>query len=120
MNIRGIADNTKGPYPAMGKEDDIPNVLALAPGRATNLILGRLKHAIETGIYASGDQLPAERQLAVTFGAARSTVRKVLDQLEQMNLVTRRAGSGTFVNYPGPEQHSLTDVAALVSPLQLI
>jgi DNA-binding FadR family transcriptional regulator len=120
MNIRGVADKTKDLYPTMGKEEEITNVLALAPGRATNLILGRLKHAIETGIYAYGDQLPAERQLAVTFGAARSTVRKVLDQLEQMNLVTRRAGSGTFVNYPGPEHHSLNDVAALVSPLQLI
>ena len=80
----------------------------------------RLKQAIETGIYAYGDQLPAERQLAVTFGAARSTVRKVLDQLEHMKLVTRRAGSGTFVNYPGPDHHSINDVAALVSPLQLI
>jgi DNA-binding FadR family transcriptional regulator len=96
------------------------DVLMLAPGRATGVILNRLKDAIETGIYADGDQLPAERQLAVTFGAARSTVRKVLDQLEQMNLVTRRAGSGTFVSYVGPEPQNLNDVAALVSPLQLI
>ena len=86
--------------------ENIVDVLALSPGRANNVILSRLKHAIETGIYAYGDQLPAERQLALTFGAARSTVRKVLDQLEQMKLVTRRAGSGTFVNFPGPEQTS--------------
>jgi DNA-binding FadR family transcriptional regulator len=93
----------------------------LAPvGRANHVILNRLKHAIETGIYADGDQLPAERQLAVTFGAARSTVRKVLDQLEQMKLVTRRAGSGTFVSFPGPEANDLHDVSAVVSPLQLI
>lgn len=104
----------------MGKHEDIADVLAFAPGRATNVILARLKQAIETGIYANGDQLPAERQLAVTFGAARSTVRKVLDQLEQMKLVTRRAGSGTFVSYPGPGADDLSDVAALVSPLQLI
>jgi DNA-binding FadR family transcriptional regulator len=104
----------------MGKHEDIPDVLALAPSRATNVILGRLKQAIETGIYANGDQLPAERQLAGTFGAARSTVRKVLNQLEQMKLVTRRAGSGTFVNYSGPGNDDLNDVAALVSPLQLI
>lgn len=95
------------------------DVLA-APARANNAILARLKHAIEAGIYANGDQLPAERQLAVTFGAARSTVRKVLDQLEQMKLVTRRAGSGTFVNFPEPESNDLNDVAALVSPLQLV
>jgi DNA-binding FadR family transcriptional regulator len=104
----------------MGKHEDIADVLAFSSGRATNIILGRLKQAIETGIYASGDQLPAERQLAVTFRAARSTVRKVLDQLEQMKLVTRRAGSGTFVNNPGPGDDDLNVVAALVSPLQLI
>ena len=100
-----------------GGDEEIIDVLALSPGRTANVIFGRLKQAIETGIYASGDQLPAERQLALTFGAARSTVRKVLDQLEQMKLVTRRAGSGTFVNYLRPEDE---DVAAFVSPLQLI
>jgi DNA-binding FadR family transcriptional regulator len=104
----------------LGSRGDVGEVLAFAPSRATNVILNRLKQAIETGIYANGDQLPAERQLAVTFGAARSTVRKVLDQLEQTKLVTRRAGSGTFVNYAGPGEHDLNDVAALVSPLQLI
>lgn len=118
MTLRAVTAKAKGPYPAMANDDEIAD--ALARGRATNVILTRLKHAIETGIYASGDQLPAERQLAVTFGAARSTVRKVLDQLEHMNLVTCRAGSGTFVNGSGPEQHNLDDVAALVSPLQLI
>jgi len=104
----------------MASYEELADVLAAPQARTNNVILNRLKHAIETGIYANGDQLPAERQLAATFGAARSTVRKVLDQLEQMKLVTRRAGSGTFVNYPGPENNDLNDVAALVSPLQLI
>jgi GntR family transcriptional regulator, uxu operon transcriptional repressor len=117
MTFRAAAKSTD---PAPAKHDAAVSLPALAPGRATNVILGRLKDAIETGIYAHGDQLPAERQLAETFGAARSTVRKVLDQLEELHLVRRRAGSGTFVNYPGPEQHNLEDVAALVSPLQLI
>jgi DNA-binding transcriptional MocR family regulator len=49
-----------------------------------------------TGVYADGDQLPAERQLAVTFRNGRSTIRKVLDQLEQKNLASRRVGSGTL------------------------
>ena len=34
----------------MGKHEDIAEVLAFAPGRANNVILGRLKQAIETGI----------------------------------------------------------------------
>jgi DNA-binding FadR family transcriptional regulator len=64
--------------------------------------------------------LPAERQLALAFGTARSTIRKVLDQLEQKNLVVRRAGAGTFVNYAGPVHQGTEDIADLVSPLQLI
>lgn len=94
--------------------------LLAASSRTTKTILARLERAIETGVYADGDQLPAERQLAVTFGTARSTIRKVLDELEQKKLVVRRMGSGTFVNYGGPRHQGLEDVADLVSPLQLI
>jgi len=90
------------------------------PSRTTRVIMARLEKAIETGVYADGDQLPAERQLAITFGTARSTIRKVLDELEKKDLVVRRVGSGTFVNYPGPRHQGLEDVADLVSPLQLI
>ena len=89
-------------------------------GPSVNIILARIKQAIETGVYADGDQLPAERQLAITFGTARSTIRKVLDHLEQRNLVVRRMGSGTFVNYAGPVHQGMDEVADLVSPLQLI
>jgi DNA-binding FadR family transcriptional regulator len=72
------------------------------------------------GVYADGDQLPPERQLAVAFGTARSTIRKALDQLEEKAMVVRRVGSGTFVNYKGPLVDSMTDVTDLISPLQLI
>ena len=88
--------------------------------RSASVILARIRQAIETGVYADGDQLPAERQLAITFGTARSTIRKVLDQLADKNLVVRRVGSGTFVNYAGPIHQGMEDIADLVSPLQLI
>ncbi len=94
--------------------------LVQGSGRAANLILARIKRAIETGVYADGDQLPAERQLAITFGTARSTIRKILDQLEQRKLIVRRVGSGTFVNFSGPIRPGMEDIADLVSPLQLI
>lgn len=83
-------------------------------------IKGRLRRAIETGVYADGDQLPPERQLAVAFGAARSTIRRALDELEAAGLVVRRVGSGTFVTYAGPLQTPLDDITDLISPLQLI
>ncbi len=99
--------------------DEIDHLIP-ASGRAANVILARIKRAIETGVYADGEQLPAERQLAITFGTARSTIRKILNQLEQSKLIVRRVGSGTFVNFNGPIRPGMEDITDLVSPLQLI
>ena len=57
----------------------------------------------------------------MAFSAARSTIRKALDELVSASgLVVRRVGSGTFVNYAGPLQSPLDDITDLISPLQLI
>ena len=77
-----------------------------------------LRRAIETGAYSEGDRLPPERQLALTFDAARSTVRRALDQLAKAGLVSRRLGSGTYVG-AGGGQHG-ADLADQISPLQLV
>jgi DNA-binding FadR family transcriptional regulator len=89
------------------------------PGRGVGAISAYLRRAIETGAYSDGDRLPPERQLAVTFDAARSTVRRALDQLEKAGLISRRLGSGTFVGTPGVTGHA-ADLADQISPLQLI
>ncbi|MDP9138940.1 MAG: GntR family transcriptional regulator, partial [Pseudomonadota bacterium] len=105
---------------ALQREEADAENFGLVPAKSANAITARLRHAIETGVFGDGDQLPPERQLAVALGTARSTIRKALDQLEQKNLVMRRVGSGTFVNYAGPLQSTAGDVADLISPLQLI
>ncbi len=79
-----------------------------------------LQRAIETGAYSEGDRLPPERQLATTFRAARSTVRRALDQLEKSGLVSRRLGSGTFVGATAEANRRNVDLADQISPLQLI
>ena len=89
-------------------------------GRGVGAISAHLKRAIETGTYGHGDQLPPERELALTFRAARSTVRRALDQLENAGLVSRRLGSGTFAISSGAPEHVGGNVAELISPLQLI
>ncbi len=88
--------------------------------RGAGAILSELRRAIETGAYGEGDQLPPERQLAATFNAARSTVRRALDQLERAGLVSRRLGSGTFVSSPGEAEPASGNIADRISPLQLI
>lgn len=93
-------------------------VLTSSPGAGS--ITTRLRRAITTGVYADGERIPPERQLALAFGAARSTIRKALDQLESEGLVTRRVGAGTFVSYAGPLQGTTGEIADFISPLQLI
>ncbi len=90
------------------------------PNRGVGAISAYLQRAIETGAYSEGDRLPPERQLATCFNAARSTVRRALDQLEKAGLVSRRLGSGTFVGATASAGHRSADLANGTSPLQLI
>jgi DNA-binding FadR family transcriptional regulator len=86
--------------------------------RGAREIAAQLHEAILQGAHVHGQRLPAERQLAQHFGMSRSTVRAALRQLEEMALVTRRIGSGTFVNHP--VEPSEIQVAENTSPLELI
>ncbi|MEL7544045.1 MAG: FadR/GntR family transcriptional regulator [Pseudomonadota bacterium] len=89
-------------------------------GRGASAIVARIRHAIETGVFSDGDKLPPERDLATSFGSARSTIRKALDQLEIDGLVRRRVGSGTFVTYRDEVHGVAGEISDLISPLQLI
>lgn len=56
------------------------------------------------GIWAPGDLLPSEMQLAAEWGVSQGTVRKALDAMAAENLVTRKQGRGTFVARPDDER----------------
>ena len=89
-------------------------------GRHVGQITAQLREAIRSGIYVHGDQLPAERELADRFDTARSTIRKVLFNLESEGLIERRVGSGTFVKYDDISIGAAHDIVSRVSPLELI
>jgi GntR family transcriptional regulator len=57
-------------------------------------LIGRLS----SGVWKPGSALPSELDLARELGVSSGTVRKALDDMEAMRLVTRRQGRGTFVN----------------------
>ena len=44
-----------------------------------------------------GEYLPSEKQLAYEFGVSRPTVRRALEYLEALGLISRRRGDGTKV-----------------------
>ena len=92
--------------------------LPSASGLGAAGIAARLREAIMEGRYAFGERLPAERDLTTHFGASRGTVREALRRLEELHLVSRRIGSGTFVSYRASPHEE--DIAELTSPIELI
>lgn len=112
--MRAPGRRTHAPDPARAAVAGVP--LASAHGSAG--IAARLRRAITDEVYAFGDRLPPEREIARSFGASRTTVRKALHQLEQRNFVERKIGSGTFVVYG--HQAGDRQIADITSPLELI
>jgi DNA-binding FadR family transcriptional regulator len=94
---------------------------AIQSGSAS--IAARLRRAILEGEYSYQTRLPAERELAEFFSASRGTIRAALNQLEEMGLLVRRVGSGTFVIYKADSElldGEGGDIAEITSPLELI
>ncbi len=56
-----------------------------------------LQREIAAGLYAAGDRLPPEAELAKTLNVAVGTLRKALSELASRGLLERRQGSGTYV-----------------------
>jgi len=52
---------------------------------------------IGIGEYRVGEYLPSEKQLAHEFGVSRPTVRRALENIEALGLISRRRGDGTRV-----------------------
>ena len=56
-----------------------------------------LRLRIEQGEWRVGQRIPKIEDLMATYGAARSTLREALAQLESEGLIRRSRGAGTFV-----------------------
>ncbi len=108
-----------GASPAGGEEDAegrdrLPDVVT----KGSAAIATTLQKAILKGSYAYGERLQPERVLAKHYGTSRSTIREALSRLEDLKLVTRRIGSGTYVSYHRtPDGHVM---AYRTSPVELI
>jgi len=65
-------------------------------------IAGKLERTIVSGTIAAGERLPAERQLAASFGASRGSIREALRTLEEKGLLEIRRGTqgGAYVRPP--------------------
>jgi GntR family transcriptional repressor for pyruvate dehydrogenase complex len=67
----------------------------------TNLLILRFQKLMREGVLTPGALLPSERELAATFGVARSSLRQAMKVLETMGVVTQKVGDGTYLSTDG-------------------
>jgi DNA-binding FadR family transcriptional regulator len=67
------------------------------PRPATEQAVGAIMNLLTSGELGPGDRLPTERDLALSLGVARSTVREAIRGLERMRVLQVRHGEGIFV-----------------------
>lgn len=60
-------------------------------------IVKQIMNLVAEGILNVGDQLPAERELALQFGVSRTAVREAVKALRERGLVEIRPGKGTYI-----------------------
>jgi len=70
---------------------------AVEPKRLYRQIADQIAHLIASGEFPAGSRLPAERELAVSLGVSRTSVREAIIALEMAGLVEVHVGTGIFV-----------------------
>jgi GntR family transcriptional regulator, transcriptional repressor for pyruvate dehydrogenase complex len=76
--------NASRPQPAAGQSQ-------------TDVVLQGIKHMITTGLLGPGSRLPIEKDLAVSLGVSRGSLREGVRALCIMGVLETRQGDGTYV-----------------------
>ncbi len=66
--------------------------------KVSEQVAQQLESQIIDGTFVAGERLASERDLAISFGVSRPSIRDAIKQLEAKRLVTRKQGGGTFVS----------------------
>ncbi|MCR4705622.1 MAG: FadR family transcriptional regulator [Lachnospiraceae bacterium] len=76
-------------------------------------VFEQMQRLLIEGTWRSGDKLPSENELSVTFGVSRMTIRQAMQKLKALGLIETRTGSGSYVRELNPED-SLNDLIPLM------
>ena len=68
--------------------------------------------------YRPGDLMPSERELSERYGLSRTTVRLALQELEQLGMVVRQHGRGTFVADRSAQRANLTQAYSFTDQMR--
>ncbi len=95
------------PAVALAGSSSLPDAV-LRPIRGGNAFESTVEYlatAIRLGVFAAGERLPPERELAERLRVGRATLRDAIGALRQAGLVTTSRGrsGGTVVVYRGPQ-----------------
>ena len=81
-------------------------------------IAGDLQSQVAQGKLKTGERLPAERSLCVTFGVGRTTIREALKSLVVRGLITRK-GRGVIVADPANSSLPGIDLPSLAAQVTI-
>jgi len=99
VDIRYSSRTTAGA--SAGHSDDSaggsPVYKLVRTSRLYEQIVQQIEESIVKGDLKAGDQLPAERELALRFGVSRTAVREAVKALREKGLVEAYSGRGTFI-----------------------
>jgi GntR family transcriptional regulator, transcriptional repressor for pyruvate dehydrogenase complex len=82
-------------YPSSTREKSVYKIVQAS--RLYQQIVQQIEESILKGVLKTGDQLPAERELAQQFGVSRTAVREAVKALHEKGLVEAHSGRGTFI-----------------------
>jgi len=88
---------------------------AVKTSRLYEQIVQQVEESILKGQLKPGDQLPAERDLAQSFGVSRTAVREAVKALREKGLVEAYTGRGTFVT--NGTSHSIRQSLNLITKI---
>jgi GntR family transcriptional regulator len=72
-----------------------------------------LSEGIAAGSFAVGELLPTEFELCERYGLSRYAVRKALDELQELGLISRRKNVGTRVEASRPRAGFIQSIATV-------
>lgn len=61
-------------------------------------VFSSLQSKILSGAWVEGTQIPTEYELCNTYGVSRITIRRALEELAKLGMISRTRGRGTFVS----------------------
>lgn len=72
----------------------------IKPKRISDQVFEQIRELIYKGEFKPGQQIPPERELAISMAVSRTSVRNAINKMVTMGLLEHRQGQGTFVSSP--------------------